>query len=167
MPRLDISPDSEAEESDNLPAVTPNHDSLDALKGQYLSSLMTLSGDMQLFAKAMVDNGGDVPKSFAVTTYDSSTKSRTIKRLLSHTGVLTTIRFGKLIDYVENGYPLSWKRQQLQQVILECGDSSGDNFNAAGVNACMRLLAELDGDINKNNNLGATNIIITTGIIRA
>lgn len=166
MPNLIPKDSDEVPENDNSDAIQPQDTDLEQLKAAYHDALMSLQLPMREFAEGMVKHSGDVAAAYQSTTYDSSKMKSTVKRLMADTRVSTAIKLGNLIDYVENGYPLSWKRQQIQAVILACGDKEADTFNPAGFQSCMRLLAELDGNISKNNSITAGTINIVTGIVR-
>lgn len=166
MPNLIPKDSNEVTENDNNDVLQPKDTDLEQLKAAYSDALLALRDNQRQFAEGMVRYGGDVDKAYADCSYDPSKRKTTVKRLMADSRVSTAIKLGNIIDYVENGYPLSWKRQQIQAVILACGDKEADTFNPAGFQSCMRLLSELDGNINKNNGLGHTQINIITGIVR-
>lgn len=166
MPDLIPQNSDKVTDNDNTDAIQPQNHDLEQLKAAYHDALMSLQGPMREFAEGMIKHSGDVRAAYQSTTYDPSKMKSTVKRVMADTRVLTTIKLGNLVDFVENGYPLSWKRQQIQAVIEACGDKDADTFNPAGFQSCMRLLAELDGNINKSNGLGNATINIITGIVR-
>lgn len=92
--------------------------------------------------------------------YSQRSLSQRGNQLVNDSNVIKLIDCYKRLEYLQNGSPLSWKRQELKKIV-----ESGKAPESAKISA-IRLMAEIDGDLRPDLGQGA-NITVQMNLGRS
>lgn len=110
---------------------------------------LELAPKMVKFAQEFVKGGLTIKECARRAGYSGRSLTQRGTQLVQHSGVMKLISAYKRADMLQNGMPLSWKRQELKKIV-----ESATAPESAKISA-IRLLAEIDGDLRPDLGQGA------------